>query len=229
MIRIFENSAEVARAGAAHVAQIAAAAIQARGRARLAVSGGSTPGALYRTLATLDGVDWPRVEILFADERAVAPDDPDSTLRLLRETLLADLPAPGPRVHRMRADDPDEDAALAEYERLLETPLDLLLLGMGGDGHTASLFPGSPLLADRERRVALVTDSPKPPPRRMTILPRVIAEARAVMVLVTGSGKSRMVARALGEDLEVLACPIRLARGRAWFLDREAAAGLAPR
>jgi 6-phosphogluconolactonase len=111
----------------------------------------------------------------------------------------------------------------------MEAALDLLVLGMGPDGHTASLFPGSPLVLDRERRAAMVYDSPKPPPRRMTILPRVIAEARTVMMLVTGEEKARMVERALAEETEPLTCPAALARERAWFLDRDAAAGLSAR
>ena len=230
MIRVFESAAEAAQAAAAQIAKAAAAAIEARGRARLALSGGRTPERAYRALAApplRDRVEWTRVEVLFADERAVAPDDPDSNLRLVRETLLANLPAPGPRVVRMRADSSDPDEALAEYERALATPLDLLLLGMGADGHTASLFPGSALVRECARRVAMVSDSLKPPARRMTILPRVIEEARAVLVLVTGADKSRAAARALEGETDPADCPARLARDRAWFLDREAAAGLA--
>lgn len=230
MIRVFDSAAEAAQAVAAHVAKVAAAAIEARGRARLALAGGRTPGQVYRALAApplRDTVDWSRVEVLFGDERAVAPEDRDSNLRLVRDTLLAGLPAPGPRVVRMRAEAMPPDEALAEYERELETPLDVLLLGMGPDGHTASLFPGSALLGERERRVAIVTDSPKPPARRMTILPRVIDEAHAVIVLVTGADKARAAARALEGDADAADCPARLARERAWYLDREAAAGLA--
>jgi 6-phosphogluconolactonase len=229
MIRIFGSADETARGAATHAARIAAAAIAECGRARIALSGGRTPGVAYRALAEpplRDQLDWSRVDLLFADERAVAADDRESNLRLVRETLLAGLADPGPRVVRMRADAVPPDGALAEYERALETPLDLLMLGVGADSHTASLFPGSPLLSDRERRVAMVLDSPKPPARRMTILPRAIEEARAVIVLVSGADKSRAVARALEEDVDAASCPARMLRDRSWFLDREAAAGL---
>jgi 6-phosphogluconolactonase len=230
MIRVFESAAGAALAAAGHLARAASAAIAARGAARVGLSGGTTPEPVYRALAApplRDEVRWERVEILFADERAVGPEDRDSNYRLVRETLLAGLPAPGPHAVRMRADAEPPHEALEEYERALAAPLDLLLLGVGADGHTASLFPGSLEVRDLERRVAVVDDSPRPPARRMTILPRVIAEARAVIVLVTGSAKARAVARALEQaEVDPAACPAALARGRAWYLDREAAAGL---
>lgn len=232
MIRVLEGPGEVAQAAAAHVARALASALDARGLARLAVSGGRTPAATFRALAApplRDAVDWSRVEVLFADERAVPPDDRESNLRLVRETLLAGLPEPGPRVVPMSANAADAGAAVEAYADALEAPLDVLLLGMGGDGHTASLFPGSPLLGDRTHRVAMVHDSPKPPSRRMTILPLVIDAARAVIVLVTGADKSRAVARALQADVTPAECPARMLRERAWYLDREAAAGLAQR
>jgi 6-phosphogluconolactonase len=232
MIRVFGNVEETARAGADHVAKSLIDAIAARGRARMALSGGRTPARLYQMLAESplrERIEWTRVDVMFADERGVGAADPDSNCRLVRETLIGGLPAPGPVVTRMRADAEDVDEAVAEYELAMEAALDLLVLGMGPDGHTASLFPGSPLVLDRERRAAMVYDSPKPPPRRMTILPRVIAEARTVMMLVTGEEKARMVERALAEETEPLTCPAALARERAWFLDRDAAAGLSAR
>jgi len=232
MIHVLTGADDVAQAAAAHVARALAAALEARARARLALSGGRTPGATYRVLASSahrGRIDWPRVDVLFADERAVPADDRESNLRLVRETLLAELPAPGPRVIPMRADAAAPDEAVEAYAQELETPLDVLMLGMGGDGHTASLFPGSPWLGDRGRRVAMVEDSPKPPARRMTILPRVIQEAHTVIVLVTGGEKARAAAAALESDVTPDTCPARLLRGRSWYLDRDAAAGLSQR
>jgi 6-phosphogluconolactonase len=226
VIRIYATAELVAQAAAERMTEAAAAAIAKQGRVRFGLSGGTTPGAMYRLLgaASSDGrLDWSRAEIYFADERALAPDDPDSNHRLVRETLLAGAAIPPGHVHRMHAEAEDLEAAAAAYEAELRDPLDVLLLGMGPDGHTASLFPGSPLLAETRRRVAAVYDSPKLPARRLTVTPRVLAEAGTLLVLVTGDGKSRAVVRALEEPGGPEACPARLVRDREWFLDRAAA------
>ena len=115
----------------------------------------------------------------------------------------------------MKADAPDLERAAAEYDALLAEPLDLLVLGIGEDGHTASLFLGSPLVREHVRRVAAVLDSPKPPPRRLTITPRVIAESRAVPMLASGAGKAAAVARALAPGADPLATPASLGDARA--------------
>lgn len=193
---------------------------------RLAVSGGRSPVALLDRLAKVRNIDWPDVELFFTDERAAPPEHADSNYRLVREHLLDPLGERAPRVFRMRGEAEDLEAAAREYERDLEARLHLLLLGVGEDGHIASLFPGSPLLEERERRVAVVGDSPKPPARRLTITPRTIEEARRVFVIATGAAKRDAVARALAPAGEVRECPARLVRERSWFLDPEAAAGL---
>src|SRR5205823_8567659 len=108
----------------------------------------------------------------------------------------------------------------------LEQPLDLLLLGIGEDGHIASIFPGSAAVTERSRRVLAVADSPRPPPRRLTVTPRTIDEARGVAVLVTGSSKAAAVAAALDGKGDATPCPARLVRGRDWYLDAVAAQGL---
>jgi 6-phosphogluconolactonase len=123
----------------------------------------------------------------------------------------------------------DLEAAAREYEPWFAEPVDLLLLGIGEDGHTASLFPGSRLIAERARRVGAVFDSPKPPARRLTITPRVLDEARAVLMLATGADKVGAVTKALAPEGASADCPARLARGGDWLLDRAAAAGLRPR
>ena len=157
---------------------------------------------------------------------AVPRDHADSNFRMAMEALLSRVPIPPARIHRMEAERQDLDAAAAAYGDLLPAALDVLVLGMGADGHTASLFPGSPALAERERRVVVV-DGPKPPRRRMTITPPVIAAARHVVVLVTGKEKAAAVARAVDEATPASEIPAALARHGVWFLDRAAAARLA--
>jgi 6-phosphogluconolactonase len=228
--RVLASAEAVADAALVRVISAAAEAIAARGRFDLALSGGRTPAALYRRLASLDPgrVDWTRTHVWFADERAVPPADPESNFRLVRETLIDPAGIPEANVHRMRGEAGDLAAAAAEYERLLPDPLDLVVLGIGEDGHTASLFPGSPLLeaAAGAARVAAVLDSPKPPPRRLTLTPVALGEARAALMLATGVDKAAAVARALAAAGPVSECPARLVRGREWLLDFDAARGL---
>ena len=144
---------------------------------------------------------------------------------MARAALLERAPIPFRNVHRMRGEDPDGDGAARAYERELPASFDLIVLGIGSDGHTASLFPGSGALDETARRVVAVIAS-KPPPLRLTITPPVIASARELLVLAAGSEKAAAVRRALLEDVAPRECPARLARSGAWLLDREAAAGL---
>ena len=163
--------------------------------------------------------------VYFADG-AVPPNDPESNFRLARESLIDPAAIPARNVHRMKGDYTDLDAAVEEYEAHLVERLDLLVLGIGEDGHTASIFPGSPLVMERTRRVALVSDSPKPPPVRLTITPRVIREAREVLVLATGGDKASAVAQALEGTTDMREVPARMLRECVWLLDRAAAANL---
>lgn len=205
-----------------------AAAVAQRGSCALALSGGHTPRPVYEALATAPpagSVDWGRVDVYFADERGVPPEHPDSNYRMAAEALLERVPLVRARVHRMPADRPDRDAAAREYERLLPAALDLLLLGMGPDGHTASLFPGSPALEERGRLV-VPAESPFPPVPRLTITPPVIARARRVAVLVAGAEKAAMVARALEGPAVPREVPVQLAADAHWFLDEAAASAL---
>lgn len=189
----------------------------------LALSGGSTPGPIYRELGRVAEIPWHLIRIYFADERAVPPDDPASNYLLVRQSLLDGLRAPAAAVHRMEAERADLDAAAAAYERLLPKRLDLLVLGVGEDGHTASLFPGSPILSEEVGRVA-PAESPAPPRRRLTITPAVVRAARTILVLARGRAKAGAVSRALRGSPDVSSCPARLARGGTWVVDREAAA-----
>jgi 6-phosphogluconolactonase len=223
-------SADLARAVAGWIAARTVASIAEGGFCALALSGGRTPRPVYEALATppLNAtIDWACVDVYFADERAVPPDDPDSNYRMAFHALLGSVALLPGRIHRMPAERLDRDAAAWEYERLLPPRLDVLVLGMGADGHTASLFPGSAALAERERRVVPVT-APAPPTRRMTITPPVIAAARHVAVVVAGADKAAMVSRALAAGADPAEVPAHLAAGAQWFLDETAATLLAP-
>jgi 6-phosphogluconolactonase len=191
----------------------------------LALAGGSTPRALHERLAQLPDLPWARVSIYFGDERCVPPDHADSNYRMARESLLDRVSIDPARVHRLHGEWPDREAAARAYEAELPAALDVLVLGIGEDGHTASLFPGAASLSEVERRVLPVT-GPKPPPERLTITPRVIAEARHVVVLASGSGKREPVARAIEGPSTPLETPAALAREAIWILDREAASAL---
>ncbi len=226
---VIPDEAMLADAAARVVRDVAAEAIADHGSFRVAFPGGRTPRALLQCLSRepfRSHIEWGRVVVLFADERAVPPDHPESNYRLLREALLDPLGAEAPLARRMAADSPDLAQAARDYAIELEEPLDLVVLGVGEDGHIASLFPGSPLLVASEARVGPVLDSPKPPARRLTLLPRALAEARSVLVLATGSTKAAAVAAAFADGGDVSSCPARLVRTAAWLLDEAAAAAV---
>jgi 6-phosphogluconolactonase len=147
---------------------------------------------------------------------------------MAKESLLDRVPIPQNQVFRMQAEDPDRDAAARAYAALLPEALDVLVLGVGEDGHTASLFPGSPALSEAERRVVPVT-GPKPPPERLTVTPPVILGAARRIVLASGAGKADAIARALDGPWDPNATPIQFAKRGVWFVDPEAASKLATR
>lgn len=219
------DRADFARAAADRIARLLVDAATARGTATVALVGGTTPRPVYETLAGRDDVPWRRLHVYFGDERAVPPDDPESNFGMARETLLARVAIPETQIHRMHAEAADGEAAARAYEELLPARLDLVLLGIGEDGHTASLFPGAAAVTERVRRVLFVT-GPKPPPRRLTITPPVIAAARATLVLAMGAAKADAVGRALEGADDIVGCPAQLARAGYWILDRAAAAEL---
>ena len=201
-------------------------AVRARNVCAIALSGGSTPVTAYTLLGSPplgDKIPWAQVEIYFADERAVAIDHPDSNYHLVRTTMLKNHPEAWGLMYRMPADAADPEAAADQYARRLPHPLDVLVLGMGHDGHIASLFPGSPALDERERRVVPVTGAPKPPSCRMTITPPVIEAARQIVMIVSGVEKAYMVSRALGGLVDPKIVPALLARRATWIVDHAAA------
>lgn len=224
---------DLAREAAARLAEAAGRTIADHGRFSVALSGGSTPRKLYGLLAQppfAQAVDWSRVHIFFADERFVPPDHPDSTLLLARETLLDHVPIPPANVHAMPTEgDTPENSAAAYAESLAsffgaDLPrFDVVLLGMGPDGHTASLFPGRP---DLPGAVAAIHDSPKPPPVRITLTLEAINNAADIWFLVTGADKAETVRAVFdGSGAELPAARVAPGEGRlAWMMDRAAGA-----
>jgi 6-phosphogluconolactonase len=224
-LRVVKDRDELRRAAAEIIARKIHSAVQARGVCSLALSGGSTPGPVYEELGNSDlaaKIPWARLEIFFADERAVPMDHPESNYRLVMETLLKSHPEAVGQTFRMPADAPDREQAAKRYERRLPDPIDVLVLGMGPDGHTASLFPGSPALDEQERRVVPVT-APKPPPERMTITPPVVKKARSTVMIVSGVEKAHMVSRVLSGLENPRTVPAVLAEKAHWILDHAAA------
>lgn len=209
--RVLATAEEVAKTAAAEIAEAL------RGGARsLVLAGGTTPQRCYELLSSLD-VEWGRVAVLFGDERCVPADHPESNYRMVKETLL-DRVAPA-TVYRMPAELGPEGGAEAYAKAVADAaPLDFVLLGVGEDGHIASLFPGHPVLR-ATGLTAGVRDSPKPPPERVTLTLEVIRDARQVLILATGSAKADAVALARRGET-----PSGMIAAARWLIDQDAAA-----
>lgn len=183
-----------AEGAAAEVAELLAQAAHAGGE--IVLTGGSTPGRAYE-LAAARAPDWSRAGVWWGDERCVPPDDDRSNFGLARKTLFANLEQQPRAVHRIRGED-DSAAAAADYDReLRDTTFDLLLLGLGPDGHVASLFPNSPALQERERLAIPAEPKLEPFVTRVTLTPPALRAARLLVFLVVGDEKADAVARAL--------------------------------
>ncbi len=227
-VQVAKDRGELRRLAAELIARKIESAIRARGVCSLALSGGSTPGPVYEELGESDlaeTISWPQLRIFFADERAVPMDHPESNYQLVLSTLLKSHPEALGQTYRMPADVPDPKQAAKQYGRRIPDPLDILVLGMGADGHTASLFPGSAALDERDERVVAVT-APKPPPERMTVTPPVLERARTIVMIAAGAEKASMVKKALTGVVDPKAIPAQLARRAHWFLDSAAASAL---
>jgi 6-phosphogluconolactonase len=221
----------LAARGAEYAAGVLRAAVAARGRATVAFSGGSTAGPLLAALAEAD-VPWSALHVLQVDER-VAPDGhPDRNLTLLRRHLLDHVPVPADALHTMPVDEVDLDAAAARYTDVLldlagrPPRLDLVHLGIGTDGHTASLVPGSPLLG--RTRAAVAVTAPYQGRSRMTLTLPVLSRARRVLWFVRGAAKARMVRRLVEGDMSIPAGRVEASRALL-LLDPAAAAVLSSR
>jgi 6-phosphogluconolactonase len=229
---VLRDAAALAERGAQMCARAMQAAVSVRGTCRLALSGGSTPRGLYSRLARpafVRAVPWPQLEFFWGDERCVPPDDAQSNYRMAREAMLDHVPVLPTQVHRWRGEERDfklaADAYAAELRRCFGGSLpvfDLVLLGLGEDGHTASLFPGRPSLRVK-RRWTYADDVPSLG-RRLTLTLPVLNAARQVMFLVAGGEKAAALAGVMRGDPRLPASRVRPGAGLRILADRAAAA-----
>jgi 6-phosphogluconolactonase len=233
----------LAAAAAARLVTRLVDAQAARGWASLVLTGGRTGTAVLeqlRALPALDAVDWSRVDLYWGDERFLPQGHPERNETQAREALLDHVPVDPQRVHPMAASDgefgDDPDAAAEDYARVLAgaarpedrgsvPSFDVCLLGVGEEGHTASVFPSSPAVYEAERAVVAVRDSPKPPPTRVSLTLPAIRRASEVWLMTTGESKSAAVAMALhgADEVEIPAAGARGRNRTLWLLDRSAA------
>ncbi len=232
-LRVFADAASLSQGGAEFLCGRAEAA---SGMFTLCLSGGSTPKRLYRALATsplLERFPWSRTQFAFGDERFVPPDDPASNARMAAEAMFSRAPVPAGNVHRIPTVGVTPDQAAADYERTLrglhggqaptpERPLfDVCFLGVGDDGHTASLIPGEAVLSERVRWVGVVAHGR--PEVRITLTYPALESSRAVVFLVQGEGKRAILDRILSGDATVPAGRLRPVGEVLWLADRAAA------
>ncbi|KAI0271507.1 6-phosphogluconolactonase [Gloeopeniophorella convolvens] len=236
----FPDASQLSDALADYVLKAQREAIEKRGRFTVAISGGSLPQTLSALIGK-SGVKWDKWQVFYADERVVPLDHPDSNHKLAQDVLYSKVPIPLENIHTIDVellDDLEELADAYEKELIKEFAqkdaarfpvFDLILLGTGPDGHTASLFPGHELLSERDRWVAYIEDSPKPPPRRITLTYPVINHAARVAFVATGAGKAQILRDIL--DTPELGLPAARVRPSppgqlVWFVDDPASAEL---
>jgi 6-phosphogluconolactonase len=240
-IAIYPNIDILSHEAAQYIVRIATESITTHGRFTIALSGGTTPRKLYGLLGSephRSQIDWTLVHIFWSDERCVPPDSEESNYHLAHEVLLSKISIPAVQVHRMPADMPDRNAASQEYENEMRgvfgatdgTPnFDLIQLGMGPEGHTASLFPHQAALHEQQRLVVPVS-VPKPPPDRLTFTPPLLNAARNVLFLVTGSDKADALHAVLEGPYNPDEYPAQIVRPPdgevTWMVDTAAAAKL---
>jgi 6-phosphogluconolactonase len=237
-IKVLPDPDALAHEAANRIVEAAQNAIESRHRFTIALSGGSTPKALYEILATdayRKQIDWPRVEIFFGDERCVPPDHPESNFRMAKEAMLGKIPIPGDNIYRMRGEIDPEQAA-TEYGRMLKEKfgdggLDLVLLGMGEDGHTLSLFPGTKAVTETHHRVVAnyAEHSTTGKSWRITMTAPFINESEQIFVLVTGVAKAKTLSQVLEGPRDPDHLPIQYiqpAHGKITWLIDVAAAGM---
>ena len=240
-VRIFKDGEELSRAAAGLFVDQGARAVEARGRFLVVLNGGSTPTRLFQLLASefRDRVSWSAVHVFWGDERCVPPNDPGSSYGQARELLLTHVPVQDEQIHRIQGELGPAEAS-KEYSRLLRKfaspPLewprfDLVYLGMGEDGHTASLFPGSPVDVS-EPTLAVTADYQDRPAERVTLTPVVFNSARLIVFMAAGEKKSNTLAEVLSDKHtrnpeRYPAQRIRPQEGRLiWLVDEAAAGGL---
>ena len=219
MIKVFPDQGSLSEAAAGRIVKVGRLCLSQRGSFSLVLSGGQTPRMTYRALARTARAErqlWRRTHFFWGDERCVPPDDPQSNYRMAREAMLDALGVPDEQVHRIAAERPDLNEVCTSYGAEFPERPDLLLLGMGADGHVASLFPGSTLLGEARQRFA--SDR-----ARISATPPTIAAACRTILLVAGAEKAPALVRVLAEEGRAEDTPARLVRGACWFVDRSAA------
>ena len=240
-VRVFESAAELMEAAAQEVLKTALQAVSEHGRFTWALSGGSTPRGLYRRLASdpfRDRMPWEAIHFFWGDERHVPPDHPESNFRMARESMLDAAPVPPENIHRIHSEEPDAERAAAEYDDELRSffgpapRFALVLLGLGKDGHTASLFPGGTAVHERERLVVAVIAPGVEAQKtfRITLTPPVLNNARRAVFLVSGEDKAPALHAVIEGAREPERYPAQIVEGnRLWMVDRPAARLLARR
>jgi 6-phosphogluconolactonase len=238
MIEIFANSQELARGGAEYFVARSGEAVAQKGFFTVALSGGSTPKTLFQLLANPEEpfhaqVPWARTQFFWSDERHVPPDDPESNFRMAHEAMLAHVPVPESNIHRVHGENPDANAAATEYEQTIlqltkQTlpQLDLILLGLGPDGHTASIFPGSEVLHETKRLVAAPWVQ-KFNTYRITMTLPLLNNAASVLFLINGAEKAEIVKEVIEGPKQYPAQAVQPTHGQLlWMLDKDAASFL---
>ncbi|MBD3315398.1 MAG: 6-phosphogluconolactonase [Chitinivibrionales bacterium] len=204
-------------------------ALSEKGYCTLFLSGGATPRPVYKEMArpqTSKTVDWTKVQFYFVDERCVPPDHPESNYRMAAEEFLSPIHAAAEQIHRIRGESSDPESEATRYAGELPTgDIDIMILGIGAEGHTASLFPDSKALNEVQRPAAAVI-VPASPSRRITITPPVIKRARQRIVLASGVSKAGIIARAIRGRYMPNVLPVQFALPGLWILDADAASEL---
>ena len=219
MIRIFDNSRELAQGAAEYFVELAQKDVFT-----VALSGGSTPKILYEVLADRQKeVPWSTTHLFWSDERHVPPDHPESNYRMAYEAMLSRVPVPDSNVHRILGENPDAQKAAAEYEQIIVHRLDLILLGLGTDGHTASIFPNSEVLHETRRLVAAPWVE-KLNTYRITMTLPLLNNGASILFLVSGAEKAGIVKEVLEGPKKYPAQFVQPTSGELlWMLDKDAA------
>jgi 6-phosphogluconolactonase len=235
VLKILKSPGDLARAAAEYFVARCREAVEERGAFTIALSGGSTPRLLFALLADLDQpfreqIAWARIHFFWSDERHVPPDHPDSNYRMANEAMLSQVPVTKENIHRVPSENPNATQVASEYEQtLVKTTqqslprMDLILLGLGPDGHTASIFPGSDVLHETKRLVAAPWVE-KFHTYRITMTPPLLNNGASVVFLVSGSEKATIVKEALQGPEKYPAQAVKPTNGELlWMLDEDAA------